>query len=82
MLNVHPFGTMRVYPVSEAESLLRPTDSRFQSLVYQATDVAVVRDLLTDPQLVPKGLVRDEGGTLRAIFWQLRPGRGLATADV
>lgn len=74
MFDVHPFGTMRVHPISEAESLLTPDDAGFQALIYEATDVAVVRDLLTDPQLVPKGLIRDEGGTLRAIFWQRRPG--------
>ena len=75
MLAVHPFALMPVHPINEAESILRPTDPRFQSLIYQTTDVAVVRDLLTDPQLVPKGLVLDEVGSLRAIFWQLRPGR-------
>ena len=75
MLSVHPFGIMDVHHISESESLLRPDDARFEPLVYQATDVAVVHDLLTDPQLVPKGLVRDENGGVRAIFWQLRPDR-------
>jgi hypothetical protein len=75
MLTIHPFGTMPVHHISEAESLLRPDDSRFQSLVYQTTDAAVARDLLTDTQLVPKGVVRDEGGALWVVFWQLRPGR-------
>ena len=74
MLSVHPFGIMDVHHISESESLLRPDDVRFEPLVYQTTDMAVVRDLLTDPQLVPKGVVQDEGGTLRAVFWQLRPG--------
>jgi hypothetical protein len=75
MFAIHPFDGMGVLPIGEAESLLSPDDTRFQTLVYQATDAAVVQDLLTDPQLVPKGLVRDDGGTLRAIFWQWRPGR-------
>ena len=74
MLHVQPFALMPVQSINEAESVLRPADPRFHPFVYQTTDVAVVRDLLTDPQLVPKGLVRDEAGRLRAIFWQLRPG--------
>lgn len=74
MLSVHPFHTMPVCPAGDASSLLRPDDSCYETRVYEATDEAVARDLLTDRQLVPKGLVRDQAGNLRAIFWQLRPG--------
>jgi hypothetical protein len=72
LLKLHPFDRMRVQHAGEAELLLKPGDARFHSLVYETTDPAVVRDLLTDPHLVPKGLIRDEGGGLRAVFWQRR----------
>ncbi len=72
---VKPFDTLPVEPKDAADDLCRPSDPKFQGTIYEAGDVPVVKDLLRDPQLVPRGAIRDEFGAVRAIFWQLRSGR-------
>lgn len=72
---VPPFDTLPVEPEDAADHLCRPTDPKFNGTIYEAGDVPVTKDFLRDPQLVPRGAIRDKVGSVRAIFWQLRSGR-------
>lgn len=70
LLRIVPFDVLPVVPLGKSDSLLSPHDPEYHPLVCEATDVPVVRDLLTDPDLVPQGAYQDEFGMLRAVFWQ------------
>ena len=69
---INPFGTLSVVSEDEADRLCRPDDPHYHDDVYKVADASVVADLLKDPQLVPKGTVRSNSGTVWAVFWQRR----------
>ncbi|MBN9521150.1 hypothetical protein J0H58_21955 [bacterium] len=51
----------------------QPHKTQYTGVIYEAVEPEVVRDLLADRQLVPRGMIPDAEGQVTAVFWQHRP---------
>ena len=71
--SISPFDSLAVEEAGGP--LTRPDAGPYLPKPYEAGSPREVRDLLGDRSLVPAGGVRDAAGRVRAVFWQVRPGR-------
>jgi hypothetical protein len=69
---IPPFDKLPFVSEDDAETLCRYYDAKFDGSFREAMDALQVATLLNDPNLVPKGAIRYEGGAVEAIFWRLR----------
>lgn len=72
---VKPFDTLPLVDTdsAEAEEMTRaPLNPKYQGPIFEASDLDELAQLMANPKLVPQGAYRDDDGTIRAIFWELR----------